>query len=494
MTVSGDHSTGLGYLGVVSSDHSVLMTLSTTTRTLSTGGVFSVMDGNVGINTLAPSVNLEASGSLSSGGTEEVFRISGNTGGTQNSTLRATATYAASAAARYFGLDSIDEQDQAAPLVLNAIGGANVGIGVLTPAYLLDIRQATGTNYLKIADTRSTTGDSAGFLMGTGGAPTGAAKSLVAHIETGANGIGDMVFAVDAANDSNDAVLADEKMRIMSSGNVGIATSTPGTNFGGGTADYTSGPTLEINGGARGALLISGTTDAQALFGDSGNSADNRKAGIGYDTGILSLYHVTDANYGRSASGLSLLNNGNVIIGAGRSAGTGSIICGPNSASGYDASYPLTVTYTGSSHQGAAFYDSVTDSVSREAIWFRRYPSSSWATVGSISTTNSATAYATSSDYRLKENETPFDDALDLLGNLKPYKFNFKINDPSVISQGFFAHEAAEVVPQAVGGEKDAVDDDGKMLPQSIDHSHMVPLLTAAIQELAAKVEALESL
>ena len=50
------------------------------------------------------------------------------------------------------------------------------------------------------------------------------------------------------------------------------------------------------------------------------------------------------------------------------------------------------------------------------------------------------------------------------------------------------------MVPQAVGGEKDGVDGDGKMIPQSIDHSHMVPLLTAAIQELAAKVEALESL
>jgi hypothetical protein len=105
-------------------------------------------------------------------------------------------------------------------LVVSGDTGA-VGIGTAAPVSLLDIRQATGTNYIKIADTRSTTGDSAGVLMGTGGG--GAAKSLVAHIETGANGIGDMVFAVDAANDENDAVLADEKMRITSAGNLSLA-------------------------------------------------------------------------------------------------------------------------------------------------------------------------------------------------------------------------------------------------------------------------------
>jgi len=101
---------------------------------------------------------------------------------------------------------------------MRILSSGNVGIGVAAPTHELDIRQATGTNYIKIVDTRSTTGDSAGVLMGTGG--SGAGKSLVAHIETGANGIGDMVFAVDAVNDSNDAVLADEKMRISSAGDV----------------------------------------------------------------------------------------------------------------------------------------------------------------------------------------------------------------------------------------------------------------------------------
>ena len=112
--------------------------------------------------------------------------------------------------------------------------------------------------------------------------------------------------------------------------------------------------------------------------------------------------------------------------------------------------------------------------------------------VGSVSTSGYATTFATSSDYRLKENESPFGDALDLLGQLKPYKFNFKTM-PDEITQGFFAHEVADIVPQAVIGEKDAVDGDGEITSQRIDHSHMVPLLVAAIQELTAKVEALEA-
>ena len=93
----------------------------------------------------------------------------------------------------------------------------------------------------------------------------------------------------------------------------------------------------------------------------------------------------------------------------------------------------------------------------------------------------------------MKENETPITGALASLNQLKPYEFNFKsdMDEVKKIYQGFFAHEAAEIVPQAITGEKDALDDNGKILPQGIDHSHMVPLLVAAVQELTTKVESL---
>ena len=101
--------------------------------------------------------------------------------------------------------------------------------------------------------------------------------------------------------------------------------------------------------------------------------------------------------------------------------------------------------------------------------------------------------YGSSSDYRLKESETTISNALNTVKSLKPYQFTWKHD--SEIGQGFFAHEVLETTPnsQAASGTKDAVDSDSKPIYQQIDYSRLVPLLTAAIQELEAKVAALES-
>lgn len=108
--------------------------------------------------------------------------------------------------------------------------------------------------------------------------------------------------------------------------------------------------------------------------------------------------------------------------------------------------------------------------------------------VGSISANNTTTSYNTSSDYRLKENVQPMAGALSRVSALKPCTYNWK-SDGST-GEGFIAHELAEVIPQAVHGEKDAVNEDNSIEPQSIDTSHLVAMLTAAIQELNAKVDA----
>jgi hypothetical protein len=112
-------------------------------------------------------------------------------------------------------------------------------------------------------------------------------------------------------------------------------------------------------------------------------------------------------------------------------------------------------------------------------------------TVGSINVTASATAYATSSDYRLKENVASITGAADRLMLLNPCNFNF-ISDPTNPVDGFLAHEAQAVVPNAVIGQKDEVDADGAPIHQSIDHSKLVPLLTAALQDALGKIAALE--
>jgi hypothetical protein len=111
--------------------------------------------------------------------------------------------------------------------------------------------------------------------------------------------------------------------------------------------------------------------------------------------------------------------------------------------------------------------------------------------VGTISVTASATAYNTSSDYRLKENVVSLTGAIDRLNQLQVHRFNF-IADPDKTVDGFIAHEAQAVVPECVTGTKDEVDADGNPVYQGIDQSKLVPLLTAALQEALQKIEDLE--
>ena len=109
---------------------------------------------------------------------------------------------------------------------------------------------------------------------------------------------------------------------------------------------------------------------------------------------------------------------------------------------------------------------------------------------GSISGTATTTSYNTSSDYRLKEDLQPVTNALARLDQLKVWNFAWKLDGSR--TDGFIAHEVAPVVPGAVHGEKDAVDDEGNPVYQGIDQSKLVPLLVAAVQELRARVAQLE--
>jgi hypothetical protein len=107
---------------------------------------------------------------------------------------------------------------------------------------------------------------------------------------------------------------------------------------------------------------------------------------------------------------------------------------------------------------------------------------------GSITHTGTTTvAYNTSSDYRLKENIAPMTGALAKVAQLKPCTYTWK--EDGTDGQGFIAHELAEVCPQAVTFEKDAVDDEGNPKYQGVDTSFLVATLTAAIQEQQALIK-----
>ena len=113
------------------------------------------------------------------------------------------------------------------------------------------------------------------------------------------------------------------------------------------------------------------------------------------------------------------------------------------------------------------------------------------STKGTISISGSTTSYNTSSDYRLKTDAQPMTGASARVQALNPVNFEW-ISDGTRVD-GFIAHEAQEVVPEAVHGTKDALDEEGNPEYQGIDQSKLVPLLTKALQEALTKIESLEA-
>jgi len=150
----------------------------------------------------------------------------------------------------------------------------------------------------------------------------------------------------------------------------------------------------------------------------------------------------------------------------------------------------LDVYFNGASIGASALRNTDSGSAAQNYALFYRNTTTQ---IGSITGTNNATAYNTSSDYRLKTNLEPIQNGINRIKQLPVYQFNW-INDQDANKvDGFVAHEAKEIVPECVVGEKDAVDADGNPIYQGIDQSKIVPLLTAALKEAISKIEILES-
>jgi len=235
-----------------------------------------------------------------------------------------------------------------------------------------------------------------------------------------------------------------ERMLIDSSGNVGIGTSTPQEKI------------HSMTGGSN-ALRV------------SGNANNNQKVEIGYDT--------TNGPYIKAGSsgetGLQFYVDNTSLAAILDSQGR--FLLGRNSTVGYklDIYGDVKVERPGTSATHVVFTNAN-------------------GNVGTIRTSGTSTSYNTSSDYRLKENVTTDWDATTRLKQLNPVRFNF-IADADTKVDGFLAHEVQSVVPEAISGTHNEVDDEGNPVYQGIDQSKLVPLLVKTIQELEARITALES-
>jgi len=404
--------------------------------------------GNVGIGTTLPSHTLDVSGE---------FRVNGGGTGSivvndEDSSLCPTMTFLRNGGGTTTNDFIKFENSGGEVAAINATGGGyfagDVGIGISSPANSLHVvgdDQETSSINTALATslevsgngTSSSSGGTILFSAASGLWKFAAIKSLVTSGSN--NSIGNLAFCTRP--DSTDSTLT-EAMRIQYDGNVGIGDSTPSYKLDvNGTGRFVGDLTLDDE-------LIHNLTGSGSLPGYDADGTGGTFGAVLEDGGAngSTLYMAR-----KNSWALYLATDTNL---------------NPQSDTGKKKVVQFADLYNQTSTQGNV--------------------------VGNIAINTSSTAFNTSSDYRLKENEVDITDGIDRLKELKPYRFNF-IRNPSEVVDGFFAHEVSPVVPESITGSKDAVDEDGNPDYQGIDQSKLVPLLTAALQEAVAKIEALEA-
>jgi hypothetical protein len=249
-------------------------------------------------------------------------------------------------------------------------------------------------------------------------------------------------------------------MRIDSSGNVGIGTSSP------------SYP-LQVSKGTTGAIAFmvnpTGLTNFAVIPSNSGSTGTM----IGTTGGDTFSFMTSTTERMRIAS-------------------TGEVLVGSSS------NYGSAMLYVTGTAQGNKIYGKQTaaggwvyqsDAYVNGGTYYHFQCVVNGSAINGITSSATTITYATSSDYRLKEDIKPMVGALNIVSKLKPVTYKWKLDGS--YGEGFIAHELKEVCPLAVTGEKDQVNEDGSIKPQGMDTSHLVATLTAAIQEQQAIIESL---
>ena len=359
--------------------------------------------------------------------------------------------------------------DNATETTITIDSNNNIGVGTSSP-----------TNFgagFKTLELKNASGDAIELVAGTG---------VIA--QTIASNTNSLVYMGSRSNNSLVLTTNDtERMRIDSSGNVGIGNTTM-SSFNSEANNLVVG----TGAGDEGITIYTGSSVGNhgSIFFADGTDVNAQKRGqIRYEQNneVMSFFTNTSERMRIDVSGRVYIGTTSQII------GTHNHTLGVSQSSD---DTPIT-TKTNST-------------VDRFAIDFHN-PN---GRVGYVLTSGSSTTYATSSDYRLKENVSYDFDATTRLKQLRPARFNF-IADADTTVDGFLAHEVSSIVPEAITGTHNEVevwkegeelpegvsvgdnklDGEGNTIPvyQGIDQAKLVPLLVKTIQELEARITALEN-
>ena len=431
--------------------------------------------GNVGIGTVSPSRNLSVEGSsgtrtISSATVDMNTRLRPNSqGGIEigSTTSNVYLHNLTDGGATIFSTrsSSVDYER----MRIDSAGYVGIGGSTITDVNLLNLQGAGASKNIGMVLNDTTTG-------------------RIFNISNGGNALKFFDYTASA-----------ERMRIDSSGNVGIgvvpeswrANDYVGLRVGTGAAVYGRGSTDEDKAGLASNAYYDNTNDRWQYIATK--AATNY-----YQVSGQHIFYVAPSGSADGAitfsAAVTIDNSGNLLVGT----TTLAAIDNTPTANGVALRDEGTIMSSVTSGGNAVEFRTVSNGVA-----------------GTINCSGTSTSYNTSSDYRLKEADVPMTGATERVKALRPINFAWKADGKRV--DGFYAHELAEVVPEAATGTKDAMrDEEYEVTPavldaegtevteavmgtrsvpdyQGIDQSKLVPLLTATIQELIARIETLEA-
>ena len=263
-----------------------------------------------------------------------------------------------------------------------------------------------------------------------------------------------------------------QAMTLDNSGNLGIGTSSPNSGY---RLDVVGKAGIRVFGDTYTSVAIrSATTYSNFLCFAENGIAD--RGVIGFAGGSSGMQFRVNGAYDITSGteAMRIDSSGKLFLGQTTDITASKVqVTSSNPSSGYCASWNQS-----SANGGTYYYHAFLANGTQ---------------VGNINSVSGVTVYATTSDYRLKTVIGSVENAGQRIDALEPIEYDWKNGGGR--TRGFLAHKFAEVYPSSVSGEKDAVDEDGNPVYQSMQasSSEVMADLIAEIQSLRKRVALLES-